>query len=297
MQVDRLLLSPSLPARPGAHTRLAAVIGSPVRHSLSPAMHNAAFRAAGLDWIYVALEVAPGDVAAALAGARALHLGGVSVTIPHKAAAAAEVDELSPAAQAIGAVNTVVPAGEGRLRGENTDGDGFLASLADEGFDPRGRPCLVVGAGGAARAVVHALAGAGAAEVVVVNRSADRAEAAAALAGDRGRVGTPGDVAGADLVVNATPLGLTGVDVRTLPLDADLLGAGQLLVDLIPNPAVTPLMKAARRRGAQAVGGMGMLVHQGALAFQLWTGQPAPIGVMRVAALGALDIAAHGARA
>jgi shikimate dehydrogenase len=288
VQVDRLLLTPSLPALPGAHTRLAAVIGSPVRHSLSPAMHNAAFRAAGLDWIYVALEVAPGEVPAALAGARALHLGGLSVTIPHKEAAAAAVDELSPSAQAVGAVNTVVPAGGGRLRGENTDGAGFLASLGDEGFDPAGRRCLVVGAGGAARAVIHALAGAGAAEVVVVNRSPARAEAAAALAGDRGRTGTSADVGGADLVVNATPLGLTGVDIDTLPVDTDLLGPGQLLLDLIPNPAVTPLMRAARARGARAAGGLGMLVHQGALAFELWTGQPAPVAVMRVAAVGAL---------
>jgi len=251
-------------------------------------MHNAAFRSTGLDWIYVALEVAAGGVGAALDGARALHMGGLSVTIPHKAAAAGEVDELSTAAAAIGAVNTVVPAGEGRLRGENTDGDGFLRSLADENFDPAGRRCLVLGAGGAARAVIHALAGAGAGEVVVVNRSADRARAAVALAGSGGRIGSTADVAAADLVVNATPLGLTGIEIDTLPVDPDLLGPGQLLLDLIPNPAVTPLMAAARRRGAQAVGGLGMLVHQGALAFELWTGQPAPLGVMRVAALAAL---------
>ena len=251
-------------------------------------MHNAAFRAAGLDWIYVALEVAPGRVAAALAGARALHIAGLSVTIPHKEAAAAEVDELSPAAQAIGAINTVVPAPDDRLRGENTDGAGFLGSLADEGFDPAGRRCVVVGAGGAARAVIHALGGAGAGEVVVVNRSADRAETAVMLAGDAGRMGSGADVAHAHLVVNATPLGLTGVDLDALPLDPDLLGPGQLVLDLIPNPAVTPLMKEARRRGARAAGGLGMLVHQGALAFELWTGQPAPIAAMRVAALGAL---------
>ena len=251
-------------------------------------MHNAAFRAAGLDWIYVAFEVAPGGVPAAFAGARALHLGGLSVTIPHKTAALAEVDERSPAAEAVGAVNTVVTVGEGRLRGENTDGAGFLASLADEGFDPSGRRCVVIGAGGAARAVVHALGQAGASEVVVVNRSPERAHAAVALAGPAGRVGSAADVAGADLVVNATPLGLTGVDLDRMPVDPDLLGPGQLVLDLIPNPAVTPLMEAARRRGARAAGGLGMLVHQGALAFELWTGQPAPVGAMRVAALGAL---------
>lgn len=272
----------------GASTRLAAVIGSPVRHSLSPAMHNAAFAELDLDWVYVACEVAPGSVAAAFAGIRALRFGGVSVTIPHKAAALTEVDDASAAAHAVGAVNTIVPDGDGRLRGENTDGPGFLASLADQGFDPAGCRCAVLGAGGAARAVVYALGGAGAAEVVVVNRTAVRAEAAAALAGPVGRVGTASEVAGLDLVVNATPLGLAGTDAAVLPLDADLLGAGQLVVDLVPNPAVTPLMEAARARGARVAGGLGMLVHQGALAFELWTGRPAPFGVMRAAAEHAL---------
>jgi len=252
-------------------------------------MHNAAFAELGLDWAYVALEVRPGDVPAALAGMRALGLGGLSVTIPHKAAALAEVDEASEAAVAVGAVNTVVPVGDGsRLRGENTDVAGFLASLADEGFDPAGRPCLVVGAGGAARAVVHGLAGAGAAEVVVVNRSPERGEEAVALAGDAGRPGTVADVAGADLVVNATPLGLAGSDSATLPLDPARLHQGQLVVDLVPNPAVTPLMVAAQEAGARVAGGLGMLVHQGALAFELWTGQPAPVAVMRRAAVQAL---------
>jgi shikimate dehydrogenase len=271
---------------PGSDTRLAAVIGFPVRHSLSPAMHNAAFRELDLDWIYVACEVAPGAVEAAFAGARALGLGGLSVTIPHKAAALEAVDDVTDAARAIGAVNTVVPTADGRLRGDNTDGAGFLASLSDEGFDPTGRVCAVIGAGGAARAVVHALAGAGAAEIVVVNRTPARAEATAALAGGAGRVGTAADVAGAELVVNATPLGLAGS--QELPVDPELLGRGQLVIDLVPNPAVTPLMRAARDRGAGAAGGLGMLVHQGALAFELWTGQPAPVGVMRAAAGTAL---------
>ena len=271
---------------PGSDTRLAAVIGFPVRHSLSPAMHNAAFRELGLDWIYVACEVAPGAVEAAFAGVRALGLGGLSVTIPHKAAALEAVDEATDAARAIGAVNTVVPTAGGGLRGDNTDGAGFLASLADEGFDPAGRICAVLGAGGAARAVVHALAGAGAGEVVVVNRTPARAESTAALAGATGRVGSPADVRGAHLIVNATPVGLAGSP--DLPIDPALLGEGQLVVDLVPNPAVTPLMRAAGERGAGAAGGLGMLVHQGALAFELWTGRPAPIGVMRAAAVRAL---------
>ena len=272
----------------GAHTRLAAVIGSPVRHSLSPAMHNAAFGALGLDWVYVAFEVPPGAVGAALTGMRTLGLGGLSVTIPHKASALAEVDEASEAARAVGAVNTVVPVGGGRLRGENTDGAGFLASLGDEGFEPGGRTCAVLGAGGAARAVVHALASAGAAEVVVVNRTPARGEEAAALAGAAGRLGTAGDVPSVDLVVNATPLGLAGGDPAMLPVDPALLRPGQLLVDLVPNPAVTPLMRAAAEGGLRVAGGLGMLVHQGALAFELWTGRPAPLDVMRAAAAAAL---------
>ena len=273
---------------PGAHTRLAAVIGSPVRHSLSPAMHNAAFGALGLDWVYVACEVAPGAVAAALAGMRALGLGGMSVTIPHKAAALAEVDEATEAARAIGAVNTVVPLADGRLRGENTDGAGFLASLADVGFSPAGQTCAVLGAGGAARAVVHALAGAGAAEVVVVNRTPARGEETAALGRGVGRLGGAADVEPVDLVVNATPLGLAGRDPSDLAVDPARLRPGQLLVDLVPNPAVTPLMRAAGERGVRVAGGLGMLVHQGALAFELWTGHRAPVEVMRAAAADAL---------
>ena len=271
---------------PGSDTRLAAVIGFPVRHSLSPAMHNAGFRELGLDWIYVACEVAPGAVEAAFGGVRALGFGGLSVTIPHKAAALDAVDEVTDAARAVGAVNTVVPTAGGRLRGDNTDGAGFLASLADEGFDPTGRICAVLGAGGAARAVVHALAGAGAAEVVVVNRTPARAESTAALAGANGRVGSAADVLRADLIVNATPLGLAGS--QELPIDPALLREGQLVVDLVPNPAVTPLMRAAGERGAGVAGGLGMLVHQGALAFELWTGRPAPLEVMRAAARRAL---------
>jgi len=273
---------------PNADTRLAAVIGSPVRHSLSPAMHNAAFRELGLNWVYLAFEVAPGSVDVAFDGIRALGIGGLSVTIPHKAAALAAVDDATAAASAIGAVNTVVRRDDGSLLGDNTDGAGFLASLAEEGFDPNGRACAVLGAGGAARAVVHALAGAGAAEVTVVNRTASRAESAAELAGAVGRVGAAADVGRVDLVVNATPIGLAGADPGGLPIDPRLLGPGRLVVDLVPNPAVTLLMREALDRGARVAGGLGMLVHQGALAFELWTGRPAPVKVMRAAAVQAL---------
>lgn len=253
-------------------------------------MHNAAFEALGLDWAYLAFDVAPGEVGRALAGARALGLAGLSVTIPHKEAAAASVDRLSPLAEALGAVNTVVFDPGGTLRGENTDGPGFMEALrADEGFDPVGRRALVVGAGGAARAVVKALADAGTAEIVVVNRTAERAEAVAALAPGCARVGVAADAGECDLVVNATPLGMVGGGAEgSSPMrDADL-GPGQLVVDLVPNPAITPLVEQARARGAVAVNGLGMLVHQAALAFRLWTGSGPPVAAMSAAALAEL---------
>ncbi|MEA2705011.1 MAG: shikimate dehydrogenase [Actinomycetota bacterium] len=280
--------------QPGPDTRLAAVIGSPVRHSRSPAIHNAAFRALGLDWVYLAFEVAPGEVADALGGMRALGIAGLSVTIPHKEAAAAVVDELSATARALGAANTIVVHEDGVLFGENTDAAGFLASLGDAGVDPRGQRCVVRGAGGAARAVVWALAVAGADEVAVVpGRHASRAEATARLAGVVGRVGDSSDVGAARIVVNATPLGMaqgsSPVQPRgaaDLPFDPESLGPGQVVVDLVPSPT-TALLEAAAARGAAVVDGLGMLVHQGALAFQLWTGREAPFDVMRAAAAAA----------
>lgn len=264
-------------------TRVAGVIGDPVRHSRSPAIHNAAFAAAGLDWVYVAFEVGEGEVPSALAGMRALGLAGLNVTMPHKQAVADAVDWLTPEAQALDAVNTVV-VHDGRLIGHNTDGAGFVDSLlVDEGISLAGLRCVVLGAGGAGRAVVRAMAAAGAAEVVVVNRTPAAAERAVALAGAAGRLGTALDVADADLVVNATPLGM-GAD-RSLPCDpAALGGASQVVVDLVYDPPETVWMAAARARGLRVVGGLGMLVHQAAHAFTLWTGLEAPLAAMRAAA-------------
>ena len=292
---------------PGAHTRVAAVVGDPVRHSLSPVMHNAAFRALELDWAYLAFEVRRGSASAALAGMRVLGIDGLSVTMPHKADVAEHVDRLSPTALSLGAVNTVVRHGD-VLEGHNTDGAGFVAAVRDdEGFDPEGRRCLVLGAGGAARAVVKALADAGAARVVVVNRTPARAEAAAELAGSVGRVGTVEEVADAELVVNATPVGMRsdaplGAEVRSVDgavldrpgphpaivVDPEWLGAGQLVVDLVYDPPLTPLVEASRARGAAGVNGLGMLVHQAAHAFRLWTGEDPPLAVMSAAALAEL---------
>ncbi len=272
---------------PTAATQVVCVIGSPIRHSLSPAIHNAAFAHLGMDWASVAFEVAAGQAAAALAGARALGLMGLSVTMPHKAAVAAAVDEASGVAAALGAVNTVVRRGD-RLIGHSTDGEGFLASLRAVDVDPAGRRTALVGAGGAARAVAQALGSAGA-EVVVVARRPQAAHQAAALAGRTGRVGGPGDIAAADLVVNATPVGMAGTPGQDhLAVDPGSLHHGQVVVDLVYHPRRTPLLAAAEAAGAQAVDGVGMLVHQAALAFRLWTQVAAPVGVMRAAALDAL---------
>ena len=275
---------------PTGHTRVAAVIGQPVRHSLSPVIHNAAFQALGLDWVYVAFEVEPEALPGAVAGFRALGVAGMNVTMPHKSDIVALLDDVTPVAADLGAVNTVFRRG-GRVVGDSTDGEGFLDALRlDEGFDPAGRRCLVAGAGGAARAVVHALAGAGAASVVVVNRTADRAEAAAALAGGVGRAGPPEEVADADLVVNATPVGMRHVVATIdgsplLPVDPDRLAPGQLVVDLVYDPPVTPLVDAARERGVAAANGLGMLIHQAAHAFRRWVGDDPPLAVMSAAAM------------
>lgn len=269
---------------PTGTTRLAGVIGWPVEHSRSPHIHNAAYAATGLDWVYVALPVPPGEVEAALAGMRALGIEGLSVTMPHKAAAAAAVDALTDDAVALRAVNSIRRDGH-RLVGDNTDGGGFVDSLREAGVDPDGRRCAVLGAGGAARAVVRALARAGAASVVVLARDAERAGTAAALAGTVGEVGAlgdPGALSSADLLVQATPLGMG--DDPTLAVDPAPLPDHAAVADLVYHPRRTPLLAAAEARGLHVVGGIGMLVHQAARQFEAWTGERAPIDVMRAAA-------------
>jgi shikimate dehydrogenase len=264
-----------------ATTRLAAVIGSPVRHSLSPALHNAGFAATGVDWVYTAFEVEPGSAGAALDAMRLFGLGGLSVTMPHKEDVAALVDELDPAAAALRSVNTVVPIGDGRLKGYSTDGAGFVASLAAHDVDVGGRSVCVLGAGAAARAIVDALARAGAARITVVNRSAERAQAAAVLAGAVGAVGQPSAIPDCDIVVNATSIGMGTTD---LPCDAALLHDRQVVADIVYHPRRTAWLADAEGRGATVVEGLGMLVHQAILQAQLWTGTSADDAVMWAAA-------------
>mgnify|MGYP001294274958 CR=1 FL=1 len=262
-------------------TRVAAVIGNPVRHSLSPALHNAAFRQLGIDWVYVAFEVRDGGADDAVDAMRTLGIAGLSVTMPHKEAVARAVDSLDPAAAALRSVNTVVPQTDGSLRGYSTDGAGFVASLAAAGISVRGRAVCVLGAGAAARSIIDALARGGAARLAVVNRTAAAAVAAAELAGPAGVLGRPADVAGADIVVNTTPLGMDNDD---LPCDPALLRAGQVVADIVYQPRETAFLRAARSVGATTVDGLGMLVHQAALQQQLWHGQLPDVALMEAAA-------------
>lgn len=269
---------------PTGTTQLAAVIGDPVRHSLSPTLMNAAFAATGIDWTYVALEVAPTRLPDALVGVRALGIAGISVTMPHKEGAAACADLLTPTAERLGAVNCLVNEG-GVLTGHNTDGEGFVRSLRHSfRFDPDGKRCVVFGAGGSARSIILALADSGAAEVIVVNRTLSRAERAAALAGDRGEVvaldGIHSDLVDADLIVNATSIGMGEPAPDEMPFDASLIHDAQTVVDIVYRPLETPLLAVARRNGATVANGVPMLAHQAAVQFELWTGVDAPIEVM-----------------
>jgi shikimate dehydrogenase len=264
-------------------TRVAGVIGDPVIHSSSPALHNAAYVALGLDWVYVAFPVPAGRGGDAVRAAPVLGLAGLNVTMPHKADAAAACDELTADAIALGAVNTVVCRADGTLWGDSTDGEGFVRAAHDAGVDPAGTSVLVLGAGGAARAVVLALARHGAA-VTVAARRVEAAEAAAGLAPGVNAAGfdtLDGCVAVADVVVNATPLGMGG---EPPPFDPARLRPEQAVFDLVYHPAATPLLTAARAAGVRtATNGLGMLVHQAALAFRAMTGHDAPLDAMSAA--------------
>ncbi len=258
-------------------TRL-GVCGWPVGHSRSPAMHNAALRALGLrDWRYQRLPVPPERFAETVRALERAGFRGVNVTIPHKEAALALADEATPTARAVGAANTLTFAG-GRIAADNTDVDGLLTAIPER-HHPRGRRALVLGAGGAGRAAVHALVAAGAADVQVWNRTPDRAERLAAELGGRA-VARPER---ADLVVQCTSVGLSGGEdwFKRLPVDADALGAGTCVVDMVYRAGGTAFLAAARSSGGDVVDGLEVLVGQGAAALERWTGRPAPIDVMQ----------------
>lgn len=278
-------------------TRLVGVIGHPLGHSISPAFQQAALDHLGLDIRYQAWDTPPGQVANLMLRLRGPEHLGASVTVPYKEVALGLVDDLDGLARRIGAINTLVNR-EGKLIGYNTDAGGFLRALKEEGgFQPRGRRAVVLGAGGAARAVAFALAGEGAASIAIINRTRERAlalaeelrpvEAQALAPQDPGVARALG---GCHLVVNCTSVGMRHSSTEgESPLKAELIPPQALVYDLVYNPPLTPLLRAAQGRGARTLGGLAMLVYQGAEAFQLWTGREAPLEVMMRAAREALE--------
>lgn len=274
---------------PSYKAELVGVFGYPVAENPTIVMQEAAFRARGLNWRYLNIEVQPGQLADAMRGLRAFNMAGVNLTIPHKVAVIEHLDDLSPAAALIGAVNTVVRAGD-RLIGHNTDGQGFVRSVqAEAGVDPRGQRVVFLGAGGAARAMAVEMALAGAAQITIVNRTPERGQPLVDLL----RSQTPAQAefapwparyvvpAATDILVNATSIGLFPNVDETPAVEMESVRPGLLVCDVIPNPPQTAFLRAAQARGARTLDGLGMLVGQGALAFRLWTGQEAPLEVMR----------------
>jgi shikimate dehydrogenase len=271
--------------------KLAGIFGHPVAHSRSPAMHNAAFRRLGLNYVYLPFAVEPSQLSRAVEAIRALGLAGVNVTIPHKERVIPHLDRLTAEARSIGAVNTIVNHG-GRLTGHNTDGAGLLAALrARWGFSVRGRSVCLLGAGGAARAVAVTLLGAGVERLVIANRTAARGAALAARLRrqfDRSTaavrvvalssVALAHTAAGYDCLINATSVGMRPGDPRLL--SPALVRRFPSVCDLVYAPPETRLLKDARAAGCRTMNGLPMLVYQGALSFELWTGRKAPIDVM-----------------
>lgn len=279
-------------------TTVLGIIGHPVEHSLSPAMHNAALTALGLDYVYVPFPVAPEFLDQAVAGLRRLGVGGFNVTIPHKSAIIPFLDELSPDADVCGAVNTVRREGD-RFVGYNTDGIGLVASLqADLGLDPSGKSVVVLGAGGAARGALAALAAAGAERITIVNRTRERGEGLQETIGrafpavhlaisSLDREALSAVLPHTDLVVNTTSVGMNGTSFECF--ESLLLPGHAAVYDMVYVPAVTPLLAGARARGLACANGLGMLAAQGEAAFHLWTGQRPPQGLMYRVLLEAMN--------
>lgn len=283
------------------HTRIAGIFGDPIGHTLSPAMHNAAFKALGLNAIYVPFHVradVKGALRAAVEAVRSLGMMGVNVTVPHKEAVFKFLDEVDEHAIEIGAVNTIVNA-EGRLCGYNTDGAGYLLSLRKEtGFRPRGKRVVIIGAGGAARSILYSILGLSPASVTLANRTVRRARSLAGEFAARfpvpietaslDRAALEGALSSADLVVNTTSIGMMGKGELGLPVGA--LPPKAVVSDIVYRPLKTGLLREAEKRGLKTHGGLGMLVAQGAIGFELWTRKKAPVSVMEKAALKALRL-------
>ncbi len=282
-------------------TKIFGIFGHPISHTLSPSMHNAAFHALGLPYCYLPFEVPSDGLGPAVRAVIPLGIRGLNVTLPHKEAVIPFLDAIDEEAQTIGAVNTIeVEKGwekgreKIRLIGHNTDGRGFLESLRESGVNPKGLRVILLGAGGAAKGVAIALARASVSEMIIMARTMERGKAlvdrltgAAGIApamkvsligmGEEGKL--PGDPNRPTLLINTTPLGMKPRD--PLPFPESFLDARWSVADLIYRPSDTPLLLAAKRIGANPIPGLGMLLHQGAIAFEIWTGRKAPLPVMR----------------
>ncbi len=276
-----------------ATTKIYGIFGHPVGHSLSPAIHNSAFSALGLDCVYVAFDITPGEIGKAAQSIRTLGIKGINVTIPHKETIIPYLDEVTPDAELMGAVNTVKN-DDGRLSGYNTDIGGFLKAVKEDlGIDPEGSSVLLLGAGGAARAVMSAFCSNGAKRICIANRTYDKALKLASEFGERFKkpniepvalddtTTIRAKLAEADVLVNSSSAGMDGCETIDLPLNA--LKESAAVYDLVYKPRETPLVKEARRLGHRASGGLGMLLYQGALSFEIWTARAAPVDVMRKA--------------
>ncbi len=277
-------------------TKVCGIIGDPIEHTMSPAMHNVAFESLGLDYAYLAFRVRKEALKNAIAGLKALGIAGLNVTIPHKVDIMPLLDKLEPLAGKMGAVNTIVNE-DGILTGYNTDAPGFLQALKSNGIEPGGKKIVILGAGGAAKGISFILAEAGA-SLVVLNRTLSRAEELAAqMARFRhqdlkamalSEANLAKALGGADVLVNTTSAGMVPEADRT-PVPAGLLRAGITVFDIVYNPLETRLLREAKAAGARTINGLDMLVWQGALAFEMWTGQKAPFAVMKQAAIKALQ--------
>jgi shikimate dehydrogenase len=284
----------------GTHLRQLGILGYPIGQSLSPVMHNQAFGHQQMNCRYSAFAVPPEALAEAIAGIRALGFLGINLTIPHKEAVMPLLDEVSPTARHVGAVNTVVNR-KGRLVGYNTDGWGFISSLEEAGVRPAGRHAVVLGAGGASRAVAVHLAMAGVESLTISNRTRERAEAVAeaasasnpllsARAVQAGSAAERASLSRAELVVNCTPLGMGPGYLDQTPLtEIALLPVTAVVYDTVYHPTQTRLLREARCRGLLAIEGLGMLVHQGACAWEYWFGRRGPVAVMQAAVRSALE--------
>lgn len=282
-------------------TVVCGLIGDPVEHTMSPAMHNAAYRQVGLDYVYIPFRVRAEELGKAIDGMKAFNIRGLNVTIPHKVAVIPFLDKLDPLAEKIGAVNTIVN-DNGVLTGYNTDATGFLRALLEKGIEPRGKKALILGAGGASRAVSLILADSGAERLIILNRSQEL-DWAYELAGNISQLYNMDAKAGElnresldsvmeridiSILVNATSVGMMP-DINNTPVDANLFRPGLVVFDVVYNPLRTRLLRDAEAAGAKTISGIEMLAWQGALAFEKWTGQEAPLDLMKMEAIGLLE--------